>query len=104
MAERTHPGVSVRETARVVRRDLSLDRVERRLGDAVSQQPIARHAIDLRVVGRAVLIAAVAAAVVALLFSRQLAAVVLVVVFFGSWLALAARSYGQRRRTLPADD
>lgn len=88
----------------MVKRDLSRDRVEHRLGDALSQQPIAKHAVDLRVVARAVLIAAVVAAVIALLFSRQLAAVVLVVVFFGSWLALSARSYGQRRQTVAADD
>jgi hypothetical protein len=94
---------AVRETARDIREDMSREKLEDRLDSAISERPILRHAIDIRIFGRAVLIAAVAAALILVLTSRQLAAIVLLLAFFASWAALSARSYGRRRKTVPAD-
>jgi len=101
MAESTRPK---REMSRTLRRDLSTDKLDRKLSEAMKSQPLARHAVELPVVGRAVLVAAVATLIVALLLSPKLGAVVLIVVFFASWAIFATRSYGRRRSTKPSGD
>ena len=93
MAENTE----MREGAREM---LSPRGANERLEEAVAERPLARHLLDFKIVGRAVLIAAVLTIVCAILFSPILGAVVLVLSFFASWILLAARSYEQRRPTV----
>ena len=90
--------------SRELRGDLSRDKLDRKLSDAMKSRPLAKHAVEPRVVVRAVLVAAVATLIFALLFSPKLGAVVLIVAFFGSWALFAARDYNRRRKTRPADD
>jgi hypothetical protein len=94
-------GTSIREG---VREMLSPEEANQRLEHAVGERPLARHLLDLKIVGRAVLIAAVLTIVSLILFSAAFAAMVLVVSFFASWVLLASRSYDQRRPTQPAED
>jgi Flp pilus assembly protein TadB len=94
----------LRTMSRTLRRDLSGERLDDKLSDAMSSQPLARHALELRVVGRAVLVAAVATLVFALLLSPQIGAAVLILSFLGSWALFATRDYERRRRTSSADD
>jgi hypothetical protein len=94
MAERSEIRQGVREM-------LSPEEANERLEKAVEERPLARHLIDLRIVARAVLIAAVLTIVSLILFSAALAAVVLVISFFASWILLASRSYEKRRPTQP---
>ncbi|MFL5909343.1 MAG: hypothetical protein ACJ768_02070 [Gaiellaceae bacterium] len=82
-----------------VRDMLSPEEANERLERAVAERPLARHLIDLRIVVRAVLIAAVLTLICLILFSAVLAAVVLVISFFATWILLASRSYEQRRPT-----
>jgi hypothetical protein len=82
-----------------VRDMLSPEEANERLEHAVAERPLARHLIDLRILGRAVLIAAVLTIISLILFSAVLAAVVLVISFFASWILLASRSYETRRPT-----
>jgi Flp pilus assembly protein TadB len=93
MAERSEIRQGVRDM-------LSPEEANERLEHAVSERPLARHLLDLKIVVRAVLIAAVLTIVCAF-FSLVLAAVVLVVAFFASWILLASRSYEKRRPTQP---
>jgi VIT1/CCC1 family predicted Fe2+/Mn2+ transporter len=92
MAESTEIRQGVREM-------LSPEQANERLEQAVSERPLARHLIDLKIVGRALLIAAVLTIVTLILFSAVLAAVVLVISFFAAWILLASRSYEKRRPT-----
>lgn len=84
-----------------VRDMLSPQQANERLERAVEERPLTRHLLDLKIVGRAVLIAAVLTLICAILFSAAFAAVVLVVSFFASWFLLAQRSYHKRRPTRP---
>jgi hypothetical protein len=90
----------VREGAREM---LSRGNVNERLEQAVAERPQARYLLDLRIVARAVLIAAVLAIVCAILFSVRLAAFVLVVSFFASWILMSLRTYDRRRPTRSAN-
>lgn len=92
MAESTEIRQGVREM-------LSPEAANERLEEAVAERPLARHLIDLRIVGRAVLIAAVLTIISLILFGAVLAAVVLVISFFATWVLLASRSYDKRRPT-----
>jgi hypothetical protein len=75
--------------------------VNERLEQAVEERPLLRHLLDLRIVVRALLIAAV---LICLIFSAILASIVLVLSFFGTWIFLGMRSYEQRRPTRSADE
>ena len=77
--------------------------VNERLEEAVSERPLVRHLLDLRLLVRALAIAVVLT-LISLLLSPLVAAIVLVLSFFGSWFFLAARSYEQRRPTKPAEE
>jgi hypothetical protein len=83
---------------------LSPGNVNERLEQAVEERPQAKHLLDLRIVVRAVLIAAVLTIICAILFSVVLAAFVLVVSFFASWILMSLRAYDKRRPTRAADD
>jgi Flp pilus assembly protein TadB len=83
---------------------LSPGNVNERLEDAVAERPQVRHMLDLGVLLRAVLIAAVLTLICALLFSPVLAAFVLVLSFFAAWFVLGKRSHERRRPTRPAND
>ena len=83
---------------------LSPGNVNERLEQAVAERPQARYLLDLRIVARAVLIAAGLTIVCAILFSVGLAAFVLVVSFFASWILMSLRTYDRRRPTRSASD
>jgi hypothetical protein len=107
MAERVEQGGGFREGlgegVREMREGLSRDKIESRLDDAVSERPVTKHLLDLRIVVRALLIAAVLTLIVSLLLSPKLGAVVLIVSFGAAWFILANRQYSRRRPTQPAD-
>lgn len=90
---------TIGESARQIREGISPARVEERLEGSVSDRPLVRHLLNLRLVATAVAIAAVLALVVSLLLSPKLGALVLLVVFFGGWYLLAQRHYRRRRPT-----
>jgi hypothetical protein len=87
-----------------VRDMLSPSSANERLEEAVAERPLAKHLLDLKIVARAVAIAAVLTIVFAILASPIFGAVVLVLSFFASWILLAVRSYEQRRPTIGSGD
>jgi hypothetical protein len=91
------------EGARQLREDMSRDKIEGRLDDAVAERPVVKHLLDIRIVVKALLIAAVATLIVSILLSPKLGAIVLVLGFLGLWVGLATRDYNRRRPTRPAD-
>jgi hypothetical protein len=88
---------------RQLREDVSRDKLESRLDDAVAERPLVRHLLDMRVVVKALLIAAVLTLIVSVLLSPKLGALVLVVSFGAAWFITATRQYDRRRPTTPAD-
>lgn len=101
----TQPGGSegAREGFRELREDVSREKLESRLDEAVSDRPVLKYLLDLRIVGRALLIAAVLTLIVSLLLSPKLGALVLVVSFFAIWFGTGIRQYNRRRPTKPVD-
>ena len=91
------------EGVRQMREDLSRDKIEGRLDDAVTERPLVKHLLDIRIVARALLIAAVLTLIVSLLLSPKLGALVLVVSFGVAWFVMANKQYNRRRPTKPAD-
>ena len=107
MAERVEQGGGFREGlgegVREMREGLSRDKIESRLDDVISERPVTKHLLDVRVVVRALLIAAVLTLIVSLLLSPKLGAVVLIVSFGAAWFIIANRQYSRRKPTKPAD-
>jgi hypothetical protein len=93
----------MRDGVRELREDVSRDKIEGKLDDAVSERPLVKHLLDLRNVVKALAVAAVLTLIVALLLSPQLGALVLVLSFGIAWVAFAGRDYNRRRPTKPAD-
>jgi uncharacterized membrane protein YgcG len=91
------------EGVRQMREDVSREKLESRLDDAVSERPVTKHLLDLRIVAQALLIAAVLTLIVSLLLSPKLGALVLVVSFGALWFGLASRQYNRRKPTKSAD-
>jgi Flp pilus assembly protein TadB len=91
------------EGVRQIREDMSRDKIESRLDDAVSERPAIKHLLDMRIVVKALLIAAVLTLIVSVLLSPKLGALVLVLGFGGLWVGLAMRDYNRRKPTKPAD-
>jgi hypothetical protein len=105
MAEQAHSGSSgLRDGIREIRNDLSRERMETRIEDAIEEKPIVKYLIDLRILFRAVLIGLGLALFSWLLIGPRFAAFLLLVSFFASWAILAAREYNRRRPTQPVDD
>jgi hypothetical protein len=73
-----------------------------RLEGIVEERPLLRHLLDLRIVVRALLIAA-GLTLISLIVSEILASIALVLSFFAAWIFLGMRSYEQRRPTHEAD-
>jgi hypothetical protein len=73
------------------------------LESAVSERPLLAHALDMRVVTRAVAIAAVVAIVLWVIAGPALAAIGLLLAYFGGWFVLARLSYDRRRESRPAE-
>ena len=95
--------MGIADHARALRRDLSMERLEGRLEEAISEQPFLAHLLDLRNVARAVMLCVAGALVALILFGSAFAAIVLLMLFFGGWLGLAHRSYERRRTTRAAE-
>ena len=103
MAEHAESGMgAIRDGAHQIRHDLSRDQLEERVEGAMKEKPLLRWLLDLRVLLRAVLVAAVLTLIAALLFSPPFGGVVLVLSFVGAWLILAHREHSRRRPTKPA--
>jgi hypothetical protein len=77
-------------------------RLNENLESAVRERPLLTHLLDLRIVARAVAIAAVVALLLWLIAGPALAAIGLLVAYFGGWYALASLSYDRRRASRPA--
>jgi hypothetical protein len=104
MADTAETGASgLGDQVRALRGDFSLDRIEGRLEEAVSEQPFLAHLLDLRIVARAVMLCVAGALVALVLFSPAFAAFVLLLLFFGGWALMAHRSYDRRRGTQPTE-
>jgi hypothetical protein len=79
------------------------ERLDERIENAVSERPLLAHALDMRVVTRAVAIAAVVAILLWVIAGPALAAIGLLLAYFGSWFVLSRLSYDRRRGSRPAD-
>jgi hypothetical protein len=79
------------------------ERLDERIDNAVSERPLLAHALDMRVVTRAVAIAAVVAILLWVIAGPALAAIGLLLAYFGSWFVLSRLSYDRRRGSRPAD-
>jgi hypothetical protein len=108
MAERTEDpperaeeeqGSGIRRAVSEMRSDMSVEKMDERLNEAISERPLMRHLLDMQIVLRAVLIAGVAALIVLIILSARLAGLVLILAFFAAWIFLALRSYEKRRGT-----
>jgi hypothetical protein len=88
---------------RQLREDVSREKIESRLDDAVTERPLIRHLLDMRIVVTALLIAAALTLIVSVLLSPKLGALVLVVSFGAAWVILATRQYNRRQPTTPED-
>ena len=106
MAEKAEEqqGGGMRQAVSEVRRDMSVEKVDERLQEVVSEKPLVRHLLDLRTVLTAVAVSVVLALITMLLFSGRLAGLVLLVSFFATWVLLAQRRYEERRETRDASD
>ena len=93
----------LREGAGELREDLSRDKLEGRLHEAVNERPLARHLLDMRVVVRALLIAAVITLLAWLLLGPKIAALLLVISFGVAWFVLGNRQYNRRKPTAPLE-
>ena len=94
--------MSPRRVVSEMKKDLDPDKLEERLTEVSKDKPLVRHLLDLRVVLRALLFAAVVALLALLLFSGKIAGVLLLFCFFGAWVFLANRDYERRRAAHPA--
>ena len=107
MAEEVTEGGSVkeglREGASELREDLSRDKIEGRLHEAVNERPLARHLLDMGLVLRAILIAVVVTLIAWLLLGPKLAALLLVISFGAAWFILGNRQYNRRKQTTPLE-
>lgn len=91
----------LREGAREMREQVSRDKMEGRLDEAISEKPLVKHLLDWHNVLIALAIAAVLTLVVSFASSPKIGSAVLVISFFAAWLILSARSYNERRPTTP---
>jgi hypothetical protein len=94
---------AMRDDVKHMRESMSRDNLEEKLEGAIEERPAIGPFLDLRIVAKAVAIAAVLTLIAALLGSLGIAALVLVVSFFAAWAALAYRSYDKRRPTSHED-
>jgi Flp pilus assembly protein TadB len=86
---------SLKEGFQAVRDQARPSEINPKLEEAVQNQPLAPHLLDLKVVLKALAIGAVVALILFLLISPMFAGVGLVLVFFGAWFGLATVSYGK---------
>ena len=93
----------LKEGAGELRKDVSREKIEGKLDDAVTGKPLLKYLLEPRNVLLAVLIAAVLTLIVSVASSMKVGALVLVVSFVAAWLSLAARDYNKRRPTKPVD-
>ena len=93
----------LREGSSELREELSRDRIEGRLHEAVNERPLARHLLDMRIVVKALLIAAVVTLLAWLLLGPKLAALLLVISFGAAWFILGNRQYNRRKPTAPLE-
>jgi Flp pilus assembly protein TadB len=92
----------LREGAGELREDVSRENIESKLQDVVNERPVAKYLLDMGIVLRALLVAAIICLILVWI-SPKAAAFFLVVGFLAAWAILAVREYNRRRPTTPAD-
>jgi Flp pilus assembly protein TadB len=90
---------SAGEQVKALREDLSPAKLNAKLEEVIEERPKTAHLLDFKIVGQALLAAAVVALILWLLIGPKIAALALVVVFLGVWLIGAQMSYDRRRQT-----
>ena len=93
---------SLSEGAGEIREDFSKDNIETKLRESVQERPVLKYLLDMGIVLRALLIAAIICLIVVWV-SPKAAGFFLVVGFLGAWAGLAVREYNRRRPTEPAN-
>ena len=93
---------SAGEQARALREDLAPSKLNAKLEEVIEERPKTRFVLDFKIVGLALLAAAMVALILLVLVSAPVAALGLLVVFFGGWLIGAQVSYDRRRETRDA--
>ncbi len=99
---------TLREGIRSVRDQARPSELNPKLEEAMQNQPLLPHLVDLRVVLTAVAIGGVVALILLVLMSPMMAGVGLLIVFFAAWFGLAVRDYSRaesrREARRPRDD
>ncbi|HEX8054248.1 MAG TPA: hypothetical protein VF517_14755 [Thermoleophilaceae bacterium] len=104
MAEepREEESPSAGEQVKALREDLSPAKLNAKLEEVIEERPKTAHLLDFRIVGQALLAAAIVALILLVLIGPKIGALALVVVFAGAWLLGAQLSYDRRRQTRDA--
>ena len=86
---------STREGAREVAHKMRPSEVNPKLEEAVQNQPLAPHLLNLRTIAIAVGAGLVVALILFLLVSPRMGGFGLILVFFATWIGLSLREYGK---------
>ena len=98
---------TLRDGVRTVAQSARPSEINPKLEEAMQNQPLLPHLVDMRNVLLAAAIGAVFALILFLLLSPMMAGVGLLIVFFAAWFGLALRDYGhanERREARESDD
>jgi hypothetical protein len=95
---------SLREGAREVTQQMRPSELNPKLEEAMQNQPLLPHLVDLRVVLTAAAIGGVIALLLLVLMSPMMAGVGLLIAFFAAWFGLAVRDYSRAESRRPRDD
>jgi hypothetical protein len=90
MAENT-----LKDGVRTVANEVRPSEINPKLEEAMQNQPLLPHLVNMRNVLMAAAIGVVVALILFILMSPMMAGVGLLIVFFGAWFGLALRDYGR---------
>ena len=94
---------TLREGVRTVADQARPSQLNPKLEEAMQNQPLLPHLVDMRNVLFAAAIGAVVAIILLLLISPMMAGLGLLVAFFAAWFGLALRDYGHARERHEAE-
>ena len=86
---------SLKDGVRTVANEVRPSEINPKLEEAMQNQPLLPHLVNMRNVLIAAAIGLVVALILFILLSPMLAGVGLLIVFFGAWFGLATRDYGR---------
>ncbi len=99
---------TLRDGVRSVAQQARPSEINPKLEEAMQNQPLLPHLVDMRKVLIAAAVGVVVAVILLLLISPMMAGLGLLLVFFGTWFGLALRDYGRaterREAQRDADD